>query len=137
MEDQQAPYPFFAVGRYEANRTFYWQWIAFSVIFFSLWYFIDLVWRGDGKWGNLGHQRDQLFYTERMAPSWVIWGPIAQAKFANPCAPIIWRRNANDRWRLGSELVAYRFDHVFIRAAEEDHFADEEPNYFKLPGYNC
>ena len=136
MDDQIGPYPFFAVGRYESNRTFYWQWIAFYSIFLGLWYLIDMVLRGDGKYGNLARKRDDLFFTEHMASAWAIWAPIAESKFANPTAPIV-RRRTNDMWCLGNEYLSYRFDHVFIPAAKEDMYNDEDPNYFKLPGYNC
>ena len=137
FDDQVAPMPLFSVGRYEANRTFWWQWIFSAVLFFSAFYIVDWVWRGDGRWGNLAKQRDELFFTEHMASPQVVWQPLAFGWYANPTAPILRQRNGKDRWKVYNDFVSNRFEHVFIPAAKEDFLADEDPNYFKMPGYNC
>lgn len=137
MDDQVGPYPFFRKGRYENNRFFYWHWIGFIGGLAVIYYISDVLWRGEGKYGNFANARDELWYTNRMMGCDISQNFIAKGYYANPTAPITRVREGRDTWRLESPIINYRYETVFIPAGKEDMFEDEDPNYFKLKGYNC
>jgi len=128
-DDQVAPYPYFRSGKYEKNKTFWWQWLASFSVLCGIWWYMDSYYRGTV---SLSMQRDQLWYRNHMCNNFMQYMPKGANYYSNPLSPINEFMPEKERWTISNDYVEWRFDAVFVPGAPEDSFAGESTRYFVM-----